>query len=57
MIADVLTKGLGKTKHATFCAALLGDTQPERRGEGSQEFPIFDLKVTVRVENVTTIKL
>ena len=37
MIADVLTKGLGKTKHARFCAALLGDTQPERRGEGSQE--------------------
>ena len=37
-IADVLTKGLGKTKHARFCAALLGDTQPERRGEGSQEW-------------------
>ena len=37
MIADVLTKGLGKRKHAWFCAALLGDTQPERRGEGSQE--------------------
>ena len=26
MIADVLTKGLGKTKHAKFCATLLGDT-------------------------------
>ena len=37
MIADVLNKGLGKTKYARFCAALLGDTQPERRGEGSQE--------------------
>ena len=37
MIADVLTKGLGKTKHARFCAALFGDTEPERRGEGSQE--------------------
>ena len=37
MIADVLTKGLGKTKHARFCAALLGDTQSEKRGEGSQE--------------------
>ena len=37
MIADVPTKGLGKTKHARFCVALLGDTQPERRGEGSQE--------------------
>ena len=58
MIADVLTNGLGKTKHARFCAALLGDTQPERRGEGSQEyFPIFDLKVSFRVEIVTIIKL
>ena len=28
MIADVLTKGLGKTKPTRFCAALLGDTQP-----------------------------
>ena len=37
MFADVLTKGLGKTKHARFCAALLGDTRPERRGERSQE--------------------
>ena len=37
MNADVPTKGLGKTKHTRFCAALLGDTQPERRGEGSQE--------------------
>ena len=37
LIADVLTKGLGKTKHTRFCAALLGDTEPERRGEGSQE--------------------
>ena len=37
MIADVLTKGLGKTKHARFYASRLGDTQPERRGEGSQE--------------------
>ena len=37
MIAVVLTKGLGKTKHARFCAALLADTQPERRCEGSQE--------------------
>ena len=37
MIANVLTNRLGKTKHARFCAALLGDTQPERRGEGSQD--------------------
>ena len=29
MIADVLAKELGKTKHARFCAALLGDTQPK----------------------------
>ena len=29
MIADVLNKGLGKTKNARFCAALLGDTQPK----------------------------
>ena len=37
MTADVLTKGLGKIKHASFSAALLGDTEPERRGEGSPE--------------------
>ena len=35
MIADVLTKGLGKTKLASFCVALSGDTQPEKSGEGS----------------------
>ena len=29
MIADFLTKGLGKTKHARFCAALLGHTNPK----------------------------
>ena len=61
MIAVVLTKGLGKTKHARFCAALLGDTQPERGVKDVKNdfryFPIFDLKVAVRVENVTTIKL
>ena len=37
MIAYFLTKGLGKLKYARFCPALLGDTQPESRGEGSQE--------------------
>ena len=37
MIADVLTKGLGKTKQARLCAALLGDTQLKRKGEGSQK--------------------
>ena len=37
MIADALTKELGNTKHAKFYAALLGDTQPEMRGEESQE--------------------
>ena len=36
-IADVLTKGLGTTKPAKFFAVLLGGTQPERRGESSQE--------------------
>ena len=29
MISDNLAKRLGKTKHATFCAALLGDTHPK----------------------------
>ena len=37
MILHVLAKGLAKTKHARFCAALLGDTQIGRRGEGSQD--------------------
>ena len=32
-----LTNELGKTIHAKFCAAILGDTQTERRGDGSQE--------------------
>ena len=61
MIADVLTKGLGKTKHARFCAALLGHTNPKGGVKEVKNdfrlFPIFDVKVTVRVENVTTIKL
>ena len=38
VIADVLTKGLGNTKHARFCAALLGHTNPKGVKEVKNDF-------------------